>query len=91
MHNSHYENTEVKTQLGGSKIVRKVVIKNGQGFKSVTKFRNGKKVKTVKKHIPTGHTRDILQGKFIPGLFSDCNCREKSKTMKNKNKRALYN
>lgn len=84
MHNSHYENTEVKRQLGGSKTVRKVTIKNGKGYKSVTKFRNGKKVKTVKKHIPTDHIYLILQGKFIPGLFSDCNCREKSKTKKNK-------
>jgi hypothetical protein len=89
MHNSHYENTEVKTQLGGSKTVRKVIIKNGKGFKSVTKFRNGKKMKTIKKHIPTDHITLILEGKFIPGLFSDCDCREKSKTKKNK--RALYN
>lgn len=82
MHNSNYENTEVKTQIGGSKTVRKVTIKNGKGYKTVTKFRNGKKVKTVKKHIPTDQISLILQGKFIPGLFLDCNCREKSKTRK---------
>jgi hypothetical protein len=82
MHNSNYENTEVKTQIGGSKTVRTVTIKNGKGYKSVTKFRNGKKVKTVKKHIPTDQISLILKGKFIPGLFADCNCREKSKTRK---------
>jgi hypothetical protein len=84
MHNSDYENTEVKTQLGGGKTVRKVIIKNGKGYKSVTKFRNGRKVKTVKKQIPSDHISLITQGKFIPGLFSDCKCREKSKTKKNK-------
>ena len=82
MHNSNYENTEVKTQIGGSKTVRKVTIKNGKGYKSVTKLRNGKKVKTVKKPIPTDQISLILHGKFIPGLFADCNCREKSKTRK---------
>ena len=82
MHNSNYENTEVKTQIGGSKTVRKVIIKNGKGYKTVTKFRNGKKVKTVKKHIPKHQVSLITQGKFIPGLFADCNCREKTKTKK---------
>ena len=34
----NYKNTEVKTMTGGSKIVRKVSIKNGKGYKSVTKY-----------------------------------------------------
>lgn len=80
---SHYENTEVKIQKGG-KIVRNVTIKNGKGYKSVNMYKNGKKVKTIKKKIPNNHIYQILQGKFIPGLFSDCNCkREKNKTRKN--------
>ena len=41
--NFHYKNTEVKIMTGG-KIVRKVSIKNGRGYKSVTKYHKGKKV-----------------------------------------------
>ena len=43
MNNLNYENTEIKLQNGG-KIVRKVSIKNGKGYKSITKYRRGKKV-----------------------------------------------
>ena len=79
-----YENTEIKTQMGG-KIVRKVSIKNGKGYKSVTKYRRGKKVSSIKKHIHEDHIEFIKLGKFIPGLFSDCKLK-KSKTKKNLNK-----
>ena len=79
----NYENTEVKTQMGG-KIVRKVSIKKGKGYKSVTKFRNGKKSSTVRKPIHVDHIILIKQRKFIPGLFSDCKCREKTKTRKSR-------
>ncbi len=82
--NFNYENTEVQTQMGGGKIIRKVSIKKGKGYKSVSKFKNGKKVATVKKPIHVEHVKLIKQRKFIPGLFSDCNCREKTKTRKNR-------
>jgi hypothetical protein len=84
--NFNYENTEVKTMSGGSKIVRKVSIKNGKGYKSVTKYRKGKKTGTIKKPIHKAHIELIQIGKFIPGLFLDCNCREKKKTRKYKSK-----
>jgi hypothetical protein len=71
MNNLNYENTEIKLQNGG-KIVRKVSIKNGKGYKSVTKFRRGKKVSTVKKPIHSEHINLIKKGKFIPGLFEEC-------------------
>lgn len=77
----HYENTEVKFTQNGGKIVRKVTIKNGKGFKSVTKYHKGKKIGTAKKPIHQSHVNMILVGKFIPGLFSDCNC-NKNKTRK---------
>jgi len=80
--NFNYENTEIKLQNGG-KIVRKVFIKKGKGYKSVTKFRKGKRVSSVKKPIHKSHIQIIKNGKFIPGLFLDCKCREK-KTRKNK-------
>jgi hypothetical protein len=68
----NYENTEMKSMMGGGKIIRKVSIKNGKGYKSVTKYVNGKKISSVKKHIHKDHIDLIRSGKFIPGLFSDC-------------------
>jgi len=80
--NFNYKNTEIKHMTGGSKIVRKVSIKNGKGYKSVTKYHKGKKSFTNKKPIHTDHIVLIKMGKFIPGLFSECNFREKNKTRK---------
>jgi len=77
--NFNYENTEVKQQLGGKKIVRKVSIKNGKGYKSVTKYNKGKKVGNIKKPIHKEDIYFIKLGKFIPGLFSDCKCGEKTR------------
>jgi hypothetical protein len=77
--NFNYENTEVKLQNGG-KTVRKVSIKKGRGYKSITRFRKGKKVLSVKKPIHKEHIHLIKNGKFIPGLFSDCKCRKTRKS-----------
>jgi len=74
----NYQNTEVKMSQAGGKIVRKVSIKNGKGFKSVTKYHKGKKVGTAKKPIHKSHINLIIIGKFIPGLFSDCRCNKKN-------------
>jgi len=80
----NYKNTEVK-QVGGSKIIRKVTIKNGKGHKSVTKYHKGKKMYTHKKPIHSEHIELIKKGKFIPGLFLDCkDCKNANKTRKNK-------
>jgi len=73
----NYNNTETKNQQGG-KIVRKVSIKNGKGYKSITKYRKGKKLYTVKKPIHKEHIKLIKKGKFIPGLFREC-CKTKKK------------
>ena len=75
----NYENTEVKQQMGGSKVVRKVSIKNGKGYKSVTKYHKGKKVGTMKKPIHKSHIQLIQLGTFIPGLFADCKCNKKTR------------
>lgn len=80
----NYQNTEVKAMTGGAKIVRKVSIKNGKGYKSVTKYNKGRKIYTSKKPIHNDHVGLIKIGKFIPGLFLDCNHREKNKTQKNR-------
>ena len=80
---NHYQNTEIKHTPAGEKIVRKVYIKNGKGYKSVTMYRNGRKLRTAKKPIHTSHVDLIVIGKFIPGLFSDCKCKPiKNKTRK---------
>jgi len=71
-------------QGGGKKIVRKVSIKNGKGYKSVTKYHKGKKVSSVRKPIHHSHIILIESRKFIPGLFSDCHRREKNKTRKHR-------
>jgi len=73
MHRSYYNNTEQK-MVGGAKVVRKVTIKNGKGYKSVTTYKKGKKVSSVRKPIHKEHISLIQIGKFIPGLFSDCKC-----------------
>lgn len=77
MNKFNYENTEVKMMTGGRKVVRKVSIKNGKGYKSITKYHKGSKAKTIKKPIHSDHIELIKIGKFIPGLFSDCHCRRK--------------
>lgn len=76
---SDYENTEVVLQKGG-KVVRKVSIKKGKGYKSITKYRKGKKISTIKKPIHKEHIKLIKMGKFIPGLFNDCKgCKTKKR------------
>jgi hypothetical protein len=79
----NYNNTEVKMEQSGGKIVRKVSIKKGKGYKSITKYHKGKKISTVKKPIHKSHVHTIMYGTFIPGLFSDCKCNKK-KTRKNR-------
>jgi hypothetical protein len=75
----NYENTETK-QMGGMKIIRKVSIKRGKGYKSITKYRRGKKINSIKKPIHTKHLKMIKGGKFILGLFNDCkNCNKTRK------------
>jgi hypothetical protein len=67
----NYENTETK-QMGGMKIIRKVSVKHGKGYKSITKYRRGKKISNIKKPIDIQHMKMIKGGKFIVGLFNDC-------------------
>ena len=76
----NYKNIETK-QIGGIKTTRKVFIKKGKGYKSITKYKCGKKISNVTKPIHIKHINMIKGGKFINGLFNDCkNC----KTRKNR-------
>ena len=66
-----YRGTEI-LQKNGIKTIRKVSIKNGKGYKSITQYRNGKRIGTIKKNLHGGHLSLIQERKFIPGLFKDC-------------------
>ena len=75
----NYENTEIKNQLGG-KIIRKVSIKKGRGYKSVTKYHKGKKLYSIKRKLHKNHIHMIKNRQFIPGLFGDCkNCKTRKR------------
>jgi hypothetical protein len=79
MNSFDYKNTETTIQRGG-KIVRKVSIKKGRGYKSITKYHKGKKVHTVRKPIHKADVKMIKSGKFVPGLFADCKgCKTKKR------------
>ena len=67
-----YSNIEIKMLPNGRKTVRKVYVKNGKGYKSVTKYRRGRKLSSVKKPIQVDHINKIRKCEFVPGLFADC-------------------
>ena len=66
----HYHNTE-KHIHGGKHITRKVIIKNGKGYKSVTTMKKGGKKRTTKRRLDVDEMTKIKNRKFIKGLFSD--------------------
>ena len=74
-----YVNSQMSLS-GGKKTKRKVIIKNGKGYKSLCTYKNGKKCHNKKKHLSKLEIKMIKMGKFIPNLFSDI----KRKTRKNK-------
>jgi hypothetical protein len=77
-----YKNLQV-SMTGGKKTTRKVMIKNGKGYKSVCTYKNGKKCHNRKHHLSKSEIQMIKMGKFIPGLFSDVSATF-TKTRKNK-------
>lgn len=71
----HYHNTE-KHIHGKNHIIRKVSIKNGKGYKSITIKKGGKKRNiTTKRKLDPMEIEHIKNRRFIQGLFSDCNHR----------------
>ena len=73
-----YSNIQ-KHHQGKNKTVRKVVIKKGGGYKSVSLYKNGKLHKTVKKPLHPNHVTMIKNKQFIPGLFKDCKPQPKTR------------
>ena len=73
-HGFKYHNTELRDMCGGGgKVLRRVKIVNGKGYKSVTYKRGGgKKTVTIKRVLKDAEVNMIKMGKFIPGLFKEC-------------------
>ena len=82
-----YESMDI-IKNGNKKTLRKVYVKNGKGYKSVSKFIKGKHIGTSRKKIDDSHIPLIKGGSFIKGLFSDCKCEKSNnkKTRKNRNR-----
>ena len=66
-----YKNTQ-SCIFGGKKTVRNVTIKNGKGYKRVSEYYRGRHKRTAKKPLKDEEIQLIQLGKFIPGLFKDC-------------------
>uniref|UniRef100_A0A6C0KTG3 Uncharacterized protein n=1 Tax=viral metagenome TaxID=1070528 RepID=A0A6C0KTG3_9ZZZZ len=77
----HFSSSQ-KHQYGGKKSIRKVNIKKGKGYKSVSYYNKGKHIHTVKKPLSSVEIGLIKIGKFIPGLFKDCPCNKTKKHRK---------
>jgi len=67
----HYHNVE-KRKHGKTHVMRKVVIKGGKGYKSVSRKQHGRKNRTIKRLLKQHEIADIKRGRFIGGLFTDC-------------------
>jgi hypothetical protein len=81
-HKPFHFSSNQKHDDNGKKTVRKVLIRNGKGFKSVSHYHKGKHIHTKKKKLSSVEIGLIKIGKFIPGLFKDCGC---NKTKKHRN------
>jgi hypothetical protein len=80
LNNFYYDNTEVKNIQSGGKIVRKVSIKKGKGYKSISTYNKKKHIGTARRTLKTAEIHMIKLGKFIPGLFKNCKtCTKKNK------------
>jgi len=82
----HFTSTQ-KHQHGGKKTVRHVSIKNGKGHKKVSHYRGNKLVRTIKKSLKKPEMEMIRIGKFIPGLFRDCQVSRKKGTTRHRRKK----
>ena len=82
----HFTSTQ-KHQHGGKKTVRHVSIKNGKGHKKVSHYRGNKLVRTIKKSLKKPEMEMIRIGKFIPGLFRDCQVSRKKSTTRHRRKK----
>jgi len=73
----NYSNIQTH-QTGGKKMTRKVIIKNGKGYKSLCMHKHGKKCHSKKARLSGSEIEMIKIGKFIPGLFNGLNISKKT-------------
>jgi len=69
----YYSNVEI-SRNGNKKTVRKVLVNNKKGYKSVSKFRNRKHIKTVKRPLKPKEISCVKRKIFLPNLFDNCKC-----------------
>jgi len=69
----YYSNIEV-SQNGNKKTVRKVLVNNKKGYKSVSKYRNGKHKRTMKRPLKAKEISCVKRKIFLPNLFDNCKC-----------------
>lgn len=72
-----YDSVQTHTQ-GEKKYVKNVTIKNGKGYKSVSKYCNGKCNSTAKRRLLLKEIKMIQRHQYIPALFK--NCKPKNRT-----------
>ena len=80
---SDFSYESVQTHMAGGKIqVRNVTIKNGKGYKSVSRYCKGKCNSTVKRRLLLKDIEMIQRHQYIPALFKDC--RPKNRTSRSR-------
>ena len=76
---SDFSYESVQTHMvGGKTQVRNVTIKNGKGYKSVSRYCKCKCNSTVKRRLLLKDIEMIQRHQYIPALFKDC--RPKNRT-----------
>ena len=84
---SDFSYESVQTHMAGGKIqVRNVTIKNGKGYKSVSRYCKGKCNSTVKRRLLLKEIKMIQRHQYIPALFKDC--RPKNRTSRTRRRRS---
>lgn len=67
----HFTSKEIRFS-DSVKEVRHVTIRNGCGNKSVTKYRNGRKIFSRTRKLNRKEIDCIHRKQFVPGLFESC-------------------
>ena len=70
----NYSNVQ-KCTNGPNKTTHKVIVQKGRGHKTVSYYKKGKHVQTIKKKLHPSQVIMIKKKQFIPGLFKDCKCK----------------
>jgi hypothetical protein len=84
---SDFSYESVQTHMAGGKTqVRNVTIKNGKGYKSVSRYCKGKCNSTVRRRLLLKDIEMIQRHQYIPALFKDC--RPKNRTSRNRRRRS---